>query len=122
MIQEFFSKAKENLTAATLLFENGLYNASANRAYYAAFQATLAVLARVGIIEEERKSHKTTQSLFVYELIHRRKMYPSHLKSYLVDLLTVREDADYELTQVSQRIAWRQLKKAKELVETLIQE
>jgi uncharacterized protein (UPF0332 family) len=122
MIQEFFSKAKENLTAATLLFENGLYNASANRAYYAAFQATLAVLARVGIIGEERKSHKTTQSLFVYELIHRRKMYPSHLKSYLADLLTVREDADYELTQVSQRIAWRQLKKAKELVETLIQE
>jgi uncharacterized protein (UPF0332 family) len=63
MIQEFFSKAKENLTAATLLFENGLYNASANRAYYAAFQATLAALARIGIIENERNSHKTTQSL-----------------------------------------------------------
>lgn len=122
MIQEFFSKAKENLTAATLLFENGLYNASANRAYYAAFQATLAVLARIGLIENERKSHKTTQSLFVYELIHRRKMYPGHLKSYLADLLTVREDADYELTQVSQKIALRQLKKAKEFVETLTKE
>jgi hypothetical protein len=40
----------------------------------------------------------------------------------LADLLTVREDADYELTQVSQKIALRQLKKAKEFVETLTKE
>jgi hypothetical protein len=44
MENEFLTKAKENITAAALLFENELYNASANRAYYAAFQAAIAAI------------------------------------------------------------------------------
>ncbi len=35
---EFLTKAKENLRAAQICFENGLYNACANRFYYAALQ------------------------------------------------------------------------------------
>ena len=34
MKYEFMDKAKENLAAAEICFENRLYNASANRAYY----------------------------------------------------------------------------------------
>ena len=46
MKSEFLAKAKENLTAARLCFENGLYNACANRTYYAALQAAIAALAQ----------------------------------------------------------------------------
>jgi len=40
---EFLNKTKENLTAAQVCFENGLFNACANRAYYAALQAPLPI-------------------------------------------------------------------------------
>jgi hypothetical protein len=47
--EEFIHKARENLKAAELLFENGLYNASANRAYYAALHFAISILAKMGI-------------------------------------------------------------------------
>jgi len=37
MNSEFFQKAKENLKASQILFNQQLFNAAANRAYYAAF-------------------------------------------------------------------------------------
>ena len=40
----FFTKSEENLTAARLCQKNGLCNASANRAYYAMFQAAVTLL------------------------------------------------------------------------------
>lgn len=49
MKSEFLAKARENLQAAEVLFENHLYNVSANRAYYATFHAAIAALADVGI-------------------------------------------------------------------------
>jgi uncharacterized protein (UPF0332 family) len=122
MILEFASKAKENLAAAQLLFDHGLYNASANRAYYAAFQAALVALARAKVLDQSRVSHETAQSKFAAELIHRRKIYPSHLKSYLMDLQRVRDSADYQLVAVSKKVALMQLKPAKEFVEILFQE
>ncbi len=121
MKNEFLNKANENLIAATLLFENELYNALANRAYYAAFQAAVAALANIGI-ETVSHSHKATQAHFAAELIKRRKIYPSHLKSYLRNLIDVRNDADYEQKSVSKKVALRQLKKAKEFVELVTQE
>ncbi len=41
MKTEFLAKAEENLTAVRICFENGLHNACANRAYYAALHATV---------------------------------------------------------------------------------
>jgi len=121
MKDEFISKAKENITVAEWSYENGHYNASANRAYYAAFQAAIAALAHIGI-NTVSHSHKATQAHFVAELIKRRKIYPSHLKSYLKDLQDVRNDADYELKFVSKKIAGRQYRHAKEFVELIAQE
>jgi uncharacterized protein (UPF0332 family) len=37
MKESFYRRAKENLKAAELLFDSGLYNASANRAYMRLF-------------------------------------------------------------------------------------
>ncbi len=39
MQYELMEKAEENLAAAKICFQNRLYNACANRAHYAAFQA-----------------------------------------------------------------------------------
>ena len=119
MKQEFLTKATENIAVAELSYKNGYYNASANRAYYATFQAAIAALVTVGITANVRKSHSITQANFAAELIKKRKIYPNHLKSYLMDLMAIREDADYELTFVSKKVASRQLKKAQEFVRTV---
>ncbi len=52
MKSEFFTKAKENIKTAEILFEHQLYNASANRAYYAAFQAAIAALTAMDIVAD----------------------------------------------------------------------
>jgi uncharacterized protein (UPF0332 family) len=119
MINEFLTKAQENLTAAALLFEHELYNASANRAYYATFQAAIAALANIGI--HTNRSHEATQAQFASKLIKRRKVYPSHLKSYLMDLQKVRDFADYKEYSISKKEAGRQLKKATEFVSMIIE-
>lgn len=49
MNSEFFQKAKENLKASQILFDQRLFNASANRSYYAAFQITSAILANMAL-------------------------------------------------------------------------
>jgi len=115
----FASEAKENLKAAELLFANELYNASANRAYYAAFHAAISALADAGI-PIERIGHDVLQAKFSGELIRKRKIYPNKFRSYLMDLQSVRDDADYELIFISKKVAKRHLKKAKEYVEALL--
>ena len=73
MKTEFLAKAKENLTAAQICFENGLYNACANRAYYAALHAAVAALAHRGI-KRNKIDHGQVQADFSGELIKRRKI------------------------------------------------
>ena len=53
----FREKALENISAAELFFDSGKYNASANRAYYAAFQSAIWILLKYGF-DVERASHK----------------------------------------------------------------
>jgi uncharacterized protein (UPF0332 family) len=118
---EFILKAEENLKAAELLFENGLYNASANRAYYASLQGASAALANAGIILKQI-DHKATHVNFATELIQRRKIYPSRFKSYLPDMHRVRIDADYKSEPVSKKAASEQLKMAKEFVTQIVKE
>lgn len=45
----FLEKALESLAGAESEFVNGRYNNSANRCYYAAFQAAIAALQRAGV-------------------------------------------------------------------------
>lgn len=75
MKNEFLTKAKQNIKAAEVLLENELYDALANRAYYAALHAAVAALANIGIKTDDRISHETTQANFSAELIQRRKPY-----------------------------------------------
>lgn len=117
----FSTKAQENIEAAEILFENQKYNASANRAYYAAFHAAIAALTNAGI-PIDRISHESLQAKFNGELIRKRKVYPSRFKSYLLDLQSVRLAADYKSIFVSKKVAARQNKKAREYFEAIQKE
>jgi len=115
MKTEFFNKAKANLTVAQICFDNGFYDACANRAYYAAFQAAIAALADKGI-KRDKIDHKQIQADFSENLIKKRKVYPSKLKSYLMDMQGVRNQADYNLTNVSKNLAFQQIRRAGEMI------
>jgi uncharacterized protein (UPF0332 family) len=112
---EFLNKAKENLTAAQVCFDNGLFNACANRAYYAALQAAISALAHRGI-KRDKIDHGQVQADFSSELINRRKIYPAKLKSYLSDMQLVRNQADYSAKQISRKVAHLRLSKSEEML------
>ncbi len=117
----FLEKAKANLAVAEYCFNNGFYEASANRAYCAAFQAAITALAAQGI-RNDKNEHKWVQASFSRELIHRRKIYPSRLSSFLSDLFRVRNEADYSAKLLGKTVALRQLTKARDFSDTIIQE
>ncbi len=111
----FLQKALDNLSVARYCFEHGFNDAAVNRAYYAAFQAAIAALAHAGITNA-KNDHKWVQANFNSGLIKRRKVYPSHLKSYLGDMLTFRNLADYSANNLSKKIAGEQLIRAEDFV------
>ncbi len=123
-IYAFFTKVEENLSAARLCHANGLFNASANRAYYAMLQAAIALLWKKGFEFDPRKhfNHAQIQSLFAGELIHRRKVIAGKFKSYLPDAQTTRGIADYEAVLVSQKRSLGQMTKASEFITALKRE
>ncbi len=117
----FLDKAQANLAAAQDCFDNGFYEASANRAYCAAFQAAVAALAAQGI-RSNKNEHKWVQASFTSELIHRRKIYSSRFKSFLGDMLRLRNLADYSEKPTSKKVAAWQLTRAIDLFEAISQE
>jgi len=114
MQREILKKAQDNLSLAKYCLEQGLYDASANRAYYAA-------LAQQGIVND-KNDHKWVQAAFSGELIHRRKIYQSRLKSYLGDMLIIRNRADYSKDSVSKKRAAQQFAHAEDFVRTIVKE
>ncbi|MCL4706872.1 HEPN domain-containing protein [bacterium] len=120
----FLTKARENQEAAQLCRSHGLYNACAARAYYAMFQAAVAILLAQGFIFEHRKhlDHAQIQSLFANELINRRKIFQSKFRSYLYDASFLRAIADYKAISISQAQANRQMQKLQEFIAAIQQE
>ena len=118
MTEDFFHKAEENLKASRLLFDGGLYNACANRAYYASLHAALASL-EINGFKRERIDHGIVQADFAQRLIKRKKVYPNKFKSYLSDMQSVRDQADYSVKHVSKKLAYIQVVKATEFIEII---
>ena len=121
MTDEFLSKAEENLKAARLSFDSGLYNACANRAYYAALQAAIAILASKGF-RRDKIDHGLVQADFSQRLIKRTKTFPSKFRSYLMDMQTVRDQADYSVKDVSKRLASKQVSQSEDMIEIIRRE
>ncbi|MCP4348124.1 MAG: HEPN domain-containing protein [Desulfobacterales bacterium] len=121
MKKEFLNKAKENLKIAQLSFEHDCYNACANRAYYAAFQAAIAALADKGI-RSEKNDHSWVQSEFTLRLIKRQKIYPAKIKAYLPDMQQARNKADYSEKDISKKVSREQLSRATEMIRIIEKE
>ena len=110
-------KAKESLQAAELCYAHKLYNSTANRAYYAMFQAAVVAL-EVGGAKAvgARWSHARVQSSFSSELIRKRKIYSRSLARLLTDALQIRHEADYTTIEISKRRANKVLRWARDFV------
>jgi uncharacterized protein (UPF0332 family) len=117
MVAELLAKSQENVKSAELLFDATCYNASANRAYYAAIHAAAAAIFHAGLLVEI--DHRRVLSLFANTLISSRKLYSSDLKSQLYDLQNVRNTADYSIENVGKKKALRQLVSAHKFVSTI---
>lgn len=119
MEKTFLNRSKENLKAASLLFDNNLYNASANRAYYSAFHCAIVFLLNKGyspVID-----HKNVLSLFINEFINRKKRFPSLFKKYFYELQTTRNEAYYK-NGINKNKAKKQLNIAFEFFNVIISE
>jgi uncharacterized protein (UPF0332 family) len=118
----YLTKAVESLEGALGEYANRRYQNSANRSYYACFQAAIQALLHVEFVppaDSMTWSHKGVQSEFVNQLIQRRKLYPSALRSVLQLNYTVREAADYSDDFISAAQAERALRRARNFVETV---
>ena len=78
-------------------------------------QAAVAALGACGITKD-RIEHKWVQAEFSSKLIKSRKIYPAKLKSYLMDMQRIRDDADYSGENISRKKAAEQLRKSEEML------
>src|SRR5687767_5521568 len=98
-------KARESLNGAESEHVNRRYNNSANRCYYACYQAAVAALSDAGIRPQDprgRWSHSTVQAQFAGELVRRRKRYGSDHSDVLTRLFALRSTADYSTANVAE--------------------
>jgi uncharacterized protein (UPF0332 family) len=118
MIAELLAKSQENLKSAELSFEGECYNASANRAYYAAIHAATAAIFHANLNVDI--DHRKIKSVFSTTLVNARKLYPSQMKDQLNRLQNLRNVADYDVVFVSKNKAAEQLSSAKKFVSTIL--
>lgn len=116
----YLDKALESLAGAQSEYDEARYNNSANRAYYAAFQAAIAALLIESIRSDgEQWPHTFVQAEFSGRLIGRRHRYPSSLQNTLAELETLRLRADYRSARISEPVARRGLRRCREFVEAI---
>lgn len=119
----WLEKADENLEAAQSEFVNRRYNSCANRAYYACFQAAIYALSQAGIRPRggrEQWGHDFVQAHFNGQLINRRKLYPTAIRSTLNQTYTLRERADYTTDRVNEVRAARAVGRSEEFVQAIM--
>jgi uncharacterized protein (UPF0332 family) len=118
----FLEKARESLAGAESEFANGRYNNCANRVYYACFQAAIAALMEAGIRPRgEEWSHSFVPAQFDGQLIYRRKVFATELRSILERNYVLRQKADYEDDVVTQTEASRALRRCHTFVQAVVE-
>jgi uncharacterized protein (UPF0332 family) len=115
----FLQKAEECLEGAESEFIGGWYDNCANRCYYAVFQAAIVALGRAGVVPPDRGSewgHEFVRSNFVGQLINRRKLYPTSLRTVLEQNRALRQTADYKRDNVTEVRANRAIRRSRDLL------
>lgn len=117
----FLDKAKESAAGARIEWEGGRFNNSANRSYYAVFQAAIHALQSEGFQALRGDwGHDFVQAQFIGQLINRRHLYDTSLRSVLTENRRLREDADYDANSVSDVRAARSLQRAERFVAAIV--
>jgi len=114
----FLEKALESLAGAESEAANGRYNNSANRSYYACFQAGIAALMLAGTRPPGGGAtwdHGYVAAQFDH-LINRRKLYPTEHRGVMVRIRDLRRRADYTDSSVTQTETNRALQRTRRLV------
>ncbi len=110
------------MTGAKAEFEGGRYNNSANRSYYAVFQAAIYALQLEGFRALQGEwGHNFVQAQFSGQLVNRRHRYPRELRSVILENYHVRTRADYEERPVTEVLASRALQRAERFVAAIVQ-
>jgi uncharacterized protein (UPF0332 family) len=113
----YLAKSRESLASAQADFEGGRHNSSTNRAYYAAFQAAVALLIENDVRPHGGSwDHKFVMSQFSGTLVQRMKIIPSEHRGVLERLLESRVRADYRAESISRSDARRLVREASALV------
>lgn len=113
----FLKKSEESLNTAEYCFEKQYYNSCVNRAYYAMFQAAVAILFKAEIRPKSKKiGHDWVQAEFSRMFVRGNKKF-SHLKGFLNMVQEWRDAADYSDDEIDRKRAKRNLDKALVFVE-----
>jgi uncharacterized protein (UPF0332 family) len=113
------AKAEEALAGAESEIANGRYNNCANRCYYGTFHAAIHAreIAGVSVASSQGTwSHEAVQAAFAGQLIQRRKLYHTDLRTVLLRNQTLRNTADYERHWVTALQASRALRRTRDFV------
>ena len=122
--ESFLEKARESVTGARIEYEGGRLNNSANRSYYACFQAAIQALILEGIRPPGGSTewgHDFVQAQFRGQLVNRRHRYETALRDTLLDNYRVRVRGDYETRPVVEINAARALRRAERFVQAVVQ-
>lgn len=119
----FLDKARESVVGARIEYEGARYNNSANRCYYACFQAAIYALMLEGIRPPGggEWGHDFVPAQFIGQLIKRRHRYDGSLRNTLHDNYRLRVRGDYELRRVTEVNAARALRRAERFVQAVAQ-
>jgi uncharacterized protein (UPF0332 family) len=107
-------KARESLAGAESELDARRYNNAAKLAYFACFQAAVAVLIRAGA--RRSGSDAEWQHDFVQAEVRRRGLVPAELGSVLLDTMRLRHLADCAPQSVSERNARRTVARARSFI------
>jgi uncharacterized protein (UPF0332 family) len=109
-----FNTSRENLEDAQLMYENGRYKNTLNRAYYSIFNAIRAVLALDGF---DSSKHSGVISYFNQHYV-KEEVFPKELSKIIRAASENREKADYlDFFIASREEAEKQIERAKSFSE-----
>jgi uncharacterized protein (UPF0332 family) len=119
----YLGKAAESLAGAESEIASARYNNSVSRSYYSCFQAAIHALLLNGVrprSAQDQWGHDFVQAQFVGLLINRRKLYSADLRQTLFRNLSLRHEADYGRTMVTQLEASRALRRSRQFVDAVL--
>ena len=105
----FLNKVLQSLAGAQREFAVAAYDKTANRCYYACYQAAVALLIEIDQFGplSERHDHDEFWAKLSAQAIRQRKIVRSEYAQRVQELLSLRRVADYSETSVNQRKAQR---------------